>query len=116
MHVQYCQTRNKQSQHEDLIHNTMYIDSPRLPDPRWPCYGKHYKGDYQNPQIAAKISFVIQSLLQIPPHFEDGVTLPGEIFVTFLLHLVFYACLSFWTLKLNLGLCRVMLCSPRCGI
>jgi len=36
---------------------TQYISSPRPSDLIWPCYGKHYQGDYQNPQIAAKISF-----------------------------------------------------------
>jgi len=46
---------NKQSHHKDLTHNTMYINSPRPPGLRWPCYGKRY-GDYQNPQTAAKIS------------------------------------------------------------
>jgi len=51
------QKTNNQSQHKDLTQNTMCISSSRPPDLRWLCYEKHYKGDYQNSQIAAGTSF-----------------------------------------------------------
>ena len=53
-HVKYCQAQNKQSQQKDLTHKTMHINSPKLPDPRQPCYRKCYKGHHQNQQIATK--------------------------------------------------------------
>jgi len=65
MHVQYRTVRqkaNNQSQHKDLTQNTMCISSPRPPDFRWLCYEKHYKGDYQNSQIAdVAVPYIISS-------------------------------------------------------